>query len=74
LQTGGGAPTILSAANEVAVHGFLAGKVGFLDIVRTVERTLERVPSAPLGSLEDVHAVDAEAREIAAAFVETNEQ
>lgn len=74
LQTGGGAPTILSAANEVAVHEFLAGKVDFLDIARTVERTLERVPSAPLGSLEDVHAVDAEAREVAAAFLETNKQ
>ncbi|MFQ5958062.1 MAG: 1-deoxy-D-xylulose-5-phosphate reductoisomerase [Alphaproteobacteria bacterium] len=69
LKTGGAAPTILSAANEVGVHGFLAGKVGFLDIVRTVERTLERVPSAPLAGLEDVHAVDAEARQVAAELV-----
>jgi len=69
LKTGGGAPTILNAANEIAVHGFLAGKIGFLDIVRIVERTLERVPSAPLTSLDDVAAADAEAREVAAALV-----
>lgn len=69
LKTGGGAPTILNAANEIAVHGFLAGKIGFLDIVRIVERTLERVPSAPLTSLDDVDATDAEARAVAAALV-----
>ncbi|MCZ6664211.1 MAG: 1-deoxy-D-xylulose-5-phosphate reductoisomerase, partial [Gammaproteobacteria bacterium] len=70
LQTGGGAPTILSAANEIAVHGFLAGRIGFLDIVRTVEQTLERIPSVPLACLDDVHALDTEAREVAKEFVE----
>jgi len=69
LKTGGGAPTILNAANEIAVHGFLAGKIGFLDIVRIVERTLERVPSAPLTSLDDVDATDAEARAVAATLL-----
>ncbi|MFQ5784005.1 MAG: 1-deoxy-D-xylulose-5-phosphate reductoisomerase [Alphaproteobacteria bacterium] len=72
LKSGGGAPTILSAANEVAVHGFLAGEIGFLDIVRIVARTLERVPSAPLASLDDVHAIDAEAREHATELVGAN--
>ena len=69
LQSGDGAPTILSAANEVAVHGFLANKIGFLDIVRIVERTLERVPQAPLESLDDVRAVDSSARDVAAGLV-----
>ncbi|MEE8204147.1 MAG: 1-deoxy-D-xylulose-5-phosphate reductoisomerase [Alphaproteobacteria bacterium] len=72
LKTGGAAPTILSAANEVGVHGFLAGKIGFLDIVRTVEQTLERVPAAPLAGLDDVHAVDSEAREVAAELAATH--
>jgi 1-deoxy-D-xylulose-5-phosphate reductoisomerase len=63
LQTGGDAPTILNAANEVAVQEFLAGTVGFLDIARIVEQTLARVPRGPLGSLEDVKAADAAARE-----------
>ena len=72
LKTGGAAPTILSAANEVGVHGFLAGKIGFLDIVRTVEQTLERVPATPLAGLDDVHAVDSEAREVAAELAATH--
>ncbi len=69
LQSGDGAPTILSAANEVAVHGFLARKIGFLDIVRIVERTLERVPQSPLKSLEEVRAVDSLARDVATNLV-----
>ena len=36
---------MLNAANETAVHAFLAGQIGFLDIAATVERTLERMPA-----------------------------
>src|SRR3546814_1265018 len=43
LQIGGAAPTILNAANEVAVHSFLAEKIGFLDIVGIVEEVLARL-------------------------------
>lgn len=43
----------------------------FLDIVRTVEQTLERVSAAPLAGLDDVHAVDSEAREVAAELAAT---
>lgn len=70
LQIGDGAPTVLSAANEVAVNGFLTHKIGFLDIVRIVERTLERIPLLPLGSLDDVTALDEAARVLSASFVE----
>ena len=62
LRTGGAAPTILNAANEVAVERFLAGAIGFLGIAELVERTLEAVPARPLASLDDVRAADAEAR------------
>jgi 1-deoxy-D-xylulose-5-phosphate reductoisomerase len=65
LQTGGAAPTILNAANEVAVHGFLNEEIGFLDISAIVERTLERAPATPFSGLEDVHAVDRAARILA---------
>ena len=65
LQTGGAAPTILNAANEVAVERFLAGKSTFLDIASIVEKTLSRMPNQPPETLEDVMAVDAEARRIA---------
>ena len=70
LQIGDGAPTILSAANEIAVNGFLARKIGFLDIVRIVERTLEQIPLVPLGNLDDVTSLDKAARVLSARFVE----
>ncbi|WP_425449941.1 1-deoxy-D-xylulose-5-phosphate reductoisomerase [Virgifigura deserti] len=63
LQTGDSAPTILNAANEVAVGGFLNGSIGFLDIARIVEETLARVPNGTLTCLADVKAVDSAARE-----------
>jgi len=66
LIRGGGCPTVLNAANETAVHAFLEGRIGFLDIVETVERTLERVPGGKLESLDDVYNFDTAAREVAA--------
>ena len=69
LQTGGGAPTILNAANEVAVQGFLSGRIGFLDIVRIVEQTLETAPNGKLENLDDVGEADAAARRIARSFI-----
>jgi 1-deoxy-D-xylulose-5-phosphate reductoisomerase len=65
LGAGGGAPTVLNAANEVAVEGFLAGKLGFLDIAKVVESTLEAMPARPPGSIEDVWELDREARRLA---------
>jgi 1-deoxy-D-xylulose-5-phosphate reductoisomerase len=59
---GGSAPAVLSAANEVAVAAFLAGQIGFTRIAVTVEETLSRnLPDAPT-SLDDVLAIDREAR------------
>ncbi len=71
LQMGGSAPTILNAANEVAVHGFLEERTGFLNIARIVERTLERIPHKTIRSLEDVRAMDAEARRVAVQILNT---
>ena len=65
LRSGGAAPTILNAANEVAVEAYLAGQIGFLDIGRTVEAALERTyPAAEsaLNLLDEFMALDAEAR------------
>ena len=56
---------MLNAANETAVHAFLAGQIGFLDIAATVERTLEAMPPGRLDSLEDVYNLDRVAREVA---------
>jgi len=68
LMRGGGCPTVLNAANETAVHAFLDGRIGFLDIVETVERTLEAIPEGELESLDDVYNFDTTAREIAGRF------
>jgi len=65
LAAGGSAPTVLNAANEVAVHAFLERRIGFVDIVRTVERVLERMPTQPIESLESVRDVDGQARAVA---------
>ncbi|HRQ81509.1 MAG TPA: 1-deoxy-D-xylulose-5-phosphate reductoisomerase, partial [Azospirillaceae bacterium] len=62
LQRGGGAPTILNAANEVAVAAFLAGRIGFLDIERVVEETLAALPATLLRDVDAVIALDGEAR------------
>jgi 1-deoxy-D-xylulose-5-phosphate reductoisomerase len=65
LRRGGGAPTIMNAANEVAVSGFLAGEIGFLDIVRSVEETLRVLPHTSPATLDDVRDLDLEARRAA---------
>ena len=61
---------MLNAANEVAVEAFLAGSVGFLAIARIVETVLAGVDGGPLRSLEDVLAIDGDARRAAAAAAE----
>ncbi|HEU4649911.1 MAG TPA: 1-deoxy-D-xylulose-5-phosphate reductoisomerase [Croceibacterium sp.] len=67
---GGAAPAVLNAANEVAVAAFLAGQIAFTDISALVAQTLDRdLPPAP-ECLDDVLAVDGEARARAAAMLE----
>jgi 1-deoxy-D-xylulose-5-phosphate reductoisomerase len=65
LESGGTAPAILNAANEVAVSAFLQGRIGFLSIPALVESTLAALPSGPAESLEALLAADAEARRLA---------
>jgi 1-deoxy-D-xylulose-5-phosphate reductoisomerase len=72
LLRGGGAPTVLNAANETAVHAFLEGRIGFLDIVDTVEQTLAAVPADKLESLDDVYTYDRAAREAAGRITRRN--
>ena len=65
LRAGKGAPTILSAANEVAVDAFLKRRIGFLDIAATVARVLDILGSPPAHTLEAVLALDRAARQLA---------
>ncbi len=69
-QAGGAAPAVLNAANEAAVAAFLAGKIAFTRIAVIVERTLSRIALSRPASLDDVLAVDREARMRAAELLE----
>lgn len=69
LDAGGAAPTVLNAANEVAVAHFLARTIGFLDIAAIVEEALAAVPNRPFATLDDVAETDMLARRIAESLV-----
>ena len=65
LEAGAGAPTVLNAANEIAVAAFLARKIGFLDIVDIVEAVLTQLGAPPVLDLAAVLALDNAARDAA---------
>jgi 1-deoxy-D-xylulose-5-phosphate reductoisomerase len=62
LEAGGNAPIVLNAANEVAVSGFLSGRLAFARIAGVVEEVLARVTPGRVRTLEDVLAADVQAR------------
>jgi 1-deoxy-D-xylulose-5-phosphate reductoisomerase len=66
---GGTGPTVLNAADEVAVAAFLEERIPFTGIAAVIERTLEELPARPVTHFEDLFATDAEARERATANV-----
>jgi 1-deoxy-D-xylulose-5-phosphate reductoisomerase len=65
LRAGAGAPSVLNAANEIAVAAFLRSRLGFLGIAEVVEATLERLAGRQIPDLDAVFALDAEARALA---------
>jgi 1-deoxy-D-xylulose-5-phosphate reductoisomerase len=70
LAAGGAKPAILNAANEVAVAAFLARRIAFTDIAAIVESVLSHyVPGSPV-SIDDVLAIDLEARRLAGSEME----
>lgn len=64
-RAGGSAPAVLNAADEVAVRAFLERRIGFATIPEIVERTLDAVEHRELRTVDDVLAVDREARGLA---------
>jgi len=62
LIAGAHAPCIMNAANEVAVDAFLKGLIRFCDIAVTVERMLDSIPARNINTMDDVFALDGEAR------------
>ena len=68
-RAGGTAPCTLNAANEVAVHAFLSGRLAFTGIADVIEATLDRLPAGRVHSFETLTAADAEARQVAAELI-----
>jgi 1-deoxy-D-xylulose-5-phosphate reductoisomerase len=66
---GGTAPCTLNAANEVAVHAFLGGRLRFMDIPAVIEETLSALPAERVHSFESLGEADGRARRIAAELV-----
>jgi 1-deoxy-D-xylulose-5-phosphate reductoisomerase len=64
-EAGGTAPCVLNAANEIAVHAFLAGDLPFTGIPRVIESTLSELPAQPVRHFSDLYSADAHAREVA---------
>ena len=68
-RAGGTAPCVLNAANEVAVHAFLTGRLGFPGIPEVIAGTLDELPGEPIRAFETLYAADREAREVAADLI-----
>jgi len=71
IRRGGSAGATLNAANEVAVHAFLAGQIPFGRIAQVVQEALTELPDRPIRSLADAEAADREARIFAASRTDT---
>jgi 1-deoxy-D-xylulose-5-phosphate reductoisomerase len=72
-HTGGTAPCILNAANEVAVHAFLNGRLRFHEIAEVIEHTLDTVPAGRVHAFQTLYAADRDARAAAVELVEQAE-
>ena len=65
IEEGGTMPAVLNAANEVAVAAFLAGRIGFREIHRIIDKTMQRHQSTHAKNIDEVIEVDRWAREVA---------
>lgn len=71
MQAGGTVPTLLNAANEIAVAAFLQEQITFTQIPHVVEHTLNQIASTQADCLETILAADQQARLIALDYIET---
>jgi 1-deoxy-D-xylulose-5-phosphate reductoisomerase len=69
-RAGGSMPTVLNAANEVAVEGFLNNRCSFLNIEEIVVQCLNKHDSISAPNLEEIQEIDGWARRIATEYME----
>lgn len=65
MHEGDSAPTVLNAANEVAVQAFLEGHISFLDIASVIDETLQTMSAQPMPTIDEVMHIDKTARTLA---------
>ena len=70
LASANSAAIVFNAANEIAVSAFLRRAIKFTDILPLVERSLDQIASSPCTGLDDILAVDRQAREQTQAMLE----
>ncbi len=68
-EAGGTAPCVLNAANEVAVHAFMNGRLPFMGIPAVIEQTLDRVGASRVHAFESLYVADGEARAVAGELI-----
>ncbi|PWK62697.1 1-deoxy-D-xylulose 5-phosphate reductoisomerase [Roseicyclus mahoneyensis] len=78
METGGRSGAVFNAAKEVALDGFIAGRIGFMQMSEVVERVLDAISprlclTSPMSSLEDVLDTDQMARQTATTQIEQME-
>lgn len=73
MEQCGNMPCILNAANEIAVHGFLKNKVGFVEMTDIIEKTMEKIPHIASPSLDDLMKSNDEARKYAEELVKNSQ-
>jgi len=71
IEAGGTHPTVLNAANEIAVDAFLNEKIRFTDIPVVIEKTMHAIDVTAADSLEKVLTADHKARDISQQIIET---
>lgn len=69
MRAGGLAPTILNAANEVAVAAFLKEQIGFTNIPQVVEHTLQKLENSVADNIESILNKDEVARHVAQQYI-----
>jgi 1-deoxy-D-xylulose-5-phosphate reductoisomerase len=69
LSKGGNLPSVMNAANEIAVYAFLRNRINFLDMTDVIEKTMLAVPFIEKPTLEEYFESDGEARTFAADLI-----
>jgi len=69
LNKGGNLPSVMNAANEIAVYAFLRNRINFLDMTDVIEKTMHKVAFIEKPTLEEYYESDGEARNFAADLI-----